>query len=187
MEMKPVSEKQRCRALLKSLKGGEALQILWLLTENSASIRKAVIAEAEKLLKSVDTFKVAEEVYDSFNDITFEDFLKEANSYRHGYYRHETDVAYDLFQVEYDAHATEVEKLHQLGYHKDELSYVLGIILGLYRFEKEAITEFAEYVPDEPAEFAEILFSSWKKNCDQVSEMKDVYEFLEEHCPDWKF
>ncbi len=43
-------------------------------------------------------------------------------------------------------------------------AHCIGIIRGLWKFEKEAITDFAEWVEDAPCEYVDAAVKEWKKS-----------------------
>jgi hypothetical protein len=63
--------------------------------------------------------------------------------------------------------------------------YCMGILKGLYMFEKEAITEFQDWAVDAPHETFKQILEDWRKGGGNRKHIKDMEIFVKENCPEW--
>ena len=68
---------------------------------------------------------------------------------------------------------------------EQELAYCMGVIFGLYRFERESESEFRDWSVDIPAECARDLLDQWLARNPEGARMKAMHDFIREHCPEW--
>lgn len=79
----------------------------------------------------------------------------------------------------------QIERYHAMGMAKQELETCMGVILGIYRYEKESKSEFKDWCMDIPAGFAEDLLDEWRKRNRAASARTAMDAFIRQRCPDW--
>jgi hypothetical protein len=61
----------------------------------------------------------------------------------------------------------------------------MGIIVGIYRYERESRSEFREWSVDIPAECAGFLLDKWRKRNRAEASITAMREFIGKRCPEW--
>jgi len=54
------------------------------------------------------------------------------------------DMAMEMVEEELDPFSDQIVRYHNLGLHEEEKLYCMGVLKGLYRFEKEAYLNSAQ-------------------------------------------
>ncbi|MHB1276252.1 MAG: hypothetical protein ACYCXQ_08395 [Candidatus Humimicrobiaceae bacterium] len=62
----------------------------------------------------------------------------------------------------------------------------MGILKGIYKFEKESENEFKNWAVDAPEQNFEEVFDKWKNNCTNPDDIKEMKKFAEKNFPDWR-
>ena len=63
--------------------------------------------------------------------------------------------------------------------------YCLGILRGIYKFEKNATTDFAEWAVDAPHNYFEVVFEKWKKKHKEKDDIKELKDIIKKELNDW--
>ena len=61
----------------------------------------------------------------------------------------------------------------------------MGVMLGCYRFEQEAKTEFRGWSVDIPGDIVHLLLEKWQKRTRRRARINTMRTFVREHCPQW--
>ena len=61
----------------------------------------------------------------------------------------------------------------------------MGLLLGLYRFERESTIEFKDWAPDVPVASAERVVYLWKQGALSQADVKVVKAFVEDELCGW--
>jgi hypothetical protein len=95
------------------------------------------------------------------------------------------EAAVELMEEELQPFVDQAKRYHELDMRKQERDYCAGVILGLYRYEKESKSEFRNWSEDLPLDSAGWLRDEWReRNADKA--MRDTMdEFIRERCPGW--
>jgi hypothetical protein len=72
-----------------------------------------------------------------------------------------------------------------MGMPEQEAAYCKGVLLGLYRYDRESKSEFSEWSVDIPAECGSRLLDQWRKRNRGKEEISAMNEFLQTRCPGW--
>ena len=72
-----------------------------------------------------------------------------------------------------------------MGMPEQEAAYCMGVILGIYRYERECTSEFREWSVDIPAECAGFLLDKWRERNREKAGINAMHEFIRERCPEW--
>ncbi len=170
--------------VLSNLTGDQALQVLERIVADDAGLARKIAAEAKRLLAAVDSEDVADEVFDLLDMIAVEDCWDRAGSSRDGY-TSPKDAAVELIEEELQPFVEQAKRYHVLDMREQERDYCAGVILGLYRYEKESKSEFRNWSEDLPLDSAGWLRDEWReRNADTVMRVT-MDDFIRERCPDW--
>ena len=153
--------------LLSKLTGEQALQVLKGMASDDAGLARKIEMEAKRVLTAVDIDAVGEEVFCTLDMIDVQDCWDRAGSRRDGYTSPD-EAAVDLIEEELQPFVEQAKSYHELDMREQERDYCAGVILGLYRYEKESKSEFRNWSEDLPLDSAGCLLDEWREtNCRQ--------------------
>lgn len=168
------------------LSGEQALQVLRMLASKSAEIAKDISELSALVFCNVAVEEVASAVYDALNELSAEDCWASAGRQMGGGYRDEFEVADEMIEEAFSPFTHQIETFHKTGEHIPEQTYIQGVLLGLYQFQKEATTDFSDYAEDYPESYKKDILTTWKKrHPDDASGFHALLSFIKEHCPAW--
>jgi hypothetical protein len=170
--------------IISKLTAQQALTVVQRLAGKGGEIGAAVRAEAIDLLGVVDLGETADEVLAALDSIAIEDCWDRAGGSRDGYTSPE-EAAAELMEEELEPYVDQVERYHELGMPQQEAAYCMGVILGIYQFDRESKSEFRELAEDAGAECAETLLDGWRKRNQDKASVNAMREFMRERCPKW--
>ena len=170
--------------VINKLTAQQALEILKRLSENEGEIREAVRAEARNFLMAVDLDNTADEVFFVLDSIDVEDCWDRSGSSRHGY-TEPSEAAVELVEEELQPFYDQAARYQELGMPEQEMTYCMGVILGIYRYEHESKSEFREWAVDIPIECAGYLLSTWRERNQNAVAARAMDEFIRQRCPKW--
>ena len=61
----------------------------------------------------------------------------------------------------------------------------MGVLKGLYDYEKGADSEFSDWASDISAECFSFLLKKWMQRSSDIHRKKEMTEFIQVNCPDW--
>jgi hypothetical protein len=135
-------------------------------------------------LAKVDIDETADELFAALDAIDVEDCWDRSGRSRHGYTSPD-EAATELIADELRPFVDQVERYHRLGMPEQEARYCLGIISGLYRYERESKTEFRQWSEDIAGDCAGLLLDEWRQR-NPAEDGSDAMRALPaERCPEW--
>jgi hypothetical protein len=134
----------------------QAMKIVERLARKGGKIREAVVTEAMNVLTEIDLAGTAEEVFDSLDSIDVQDCWDRSGASRDGYTSPD-EAAAQIIDEELQPFLDQVERYHELGMFEQETAHCMGVILGIYRYERESKSEFRTWCTDVPSECAGFL------------------------------
>jgi len=162
----------------------QALQIIRRLAEKGGAIREALVAEANGLLTHVDRDDLAQQVFDILDEIDVQDCWNRAGGSRDDYVGPD-DAAAEIFEEQLQPYVDQLKRYHDLDMPEQEAAYCEGVILGVYRYEKESKSEFRAWSEDVPSECAGYLLDNWRERNRETARLNAMHEFIRERCPEW--
>jgi len=138
--------------ILEEITADDALAILRILAEENKDIRKRIKQITREYLSEVDFEDVASDVYSALNSIEVEDLWNQSGRTRYGYVE-PTEKAWEMFEEELEPFMEELRKYEKLCMNEEAKTYFMGILKGLYQFEKESTSEFSDWAVDDPEEY----------------------------------
>lgn len=163
---------------------GQALKIVKRLGRKGGKIREAVAAEAMAVLTEIDLDETAEEVFFSLDSIDVQDCWNRSGRSRDGYTSPD-EAATEIIEEELQPFFEQVERYHELDMPEQEAAYCMGVIIGIYRYERESKSEFKEWSVDIPADCAGFLLDKWKERNRDKARITAMHEFIRARCPEW--
>ena len=76
-------------------------------------------------------------------------------------------------------------RYQKLGMNSEANRTCMGLLLGLYRFERESTIEFKDWATDMPVASAERVVYLWKQGAPSQADVKVVKAFVEDELCGW--
>lgn len=170
--------------ILNTLSGHEALIILKQLAKEDGTLKKRISVLAKDLLKTVDTDDVCEDLKWNLDTIDVHDLWDSSGSTRYGYVD-PSDQSFEMFDEALEPFLEELQRLIDLQMSEEAKKYRMGLLKGLYQWEKFSDTEFKDWAPDIARDKFDTLLEEWDNNTDSEQHKKEMNIFLKKECPDW--
>lgn len=160
------------------------MTILKQLLITDPKIAELIEKEAEKLLKTIDLEMVCEEVYSDLDFLDVEDLWDRSGPSRDGYMSPE-EMAFEMVENELEPYKNQVMKYFDLGMTKEAKKYCMGVLKGIYRWEKESKSEFKDWAADVAGECFDFLLEEWQKKTTDENNIVEMDKFLKKECSQW--
>ena len=168
--------------VIDNIEPKDAKEILRVLCEADKILAKKVASLVLDTVWNVDIEDVAGSVYWDLDLLSVEDVYNRSGSKRDGY--HDSgDEAYFMFEEAIEPHIEKMKKYASLGMLKHEKLFCMGILKGIFLFEKESESEYKREASDAPWTTFFSVYRDWKKTCRSAKSIKDVKEFIRTECP----
>jgi hypothetical protein len=162
----------------------QALKIVERLGRKGGKIREAVVTEAMNVLTEIDLDGTADEVFAVLDSIDVQDCWDRSGGSRDGYTSPD-EAAAEIIEEELQPFFDQVDRYHELEMPEQETAYCMGVIVGIYRYERESKSDFREWSVDIPAECAGFLLDRWRERNREKDSADVMQEFIRERCPEW--
>jgi hypothetical protein len=160
-----------------------------MLIHRVASDSKAAAAllrkEAKNIVTGIDRNAVSSSVVFELSLIDLDAIYSRSGRTPHGY-RYPGEAADEIIEEVLYPYQNDVDNYVKLGFFSAAKECVLGMILAMYRLEKEYISDLVEESPDAPEEFALSIASEWQKKVAGHAILENFSIELSEICPGWK-
>jgi len=123
--------------LLESLTGLEALSVLKILAERDERIAREIDAVAGELLGETDVADVAASLKDELESLDVDDVFDKSGARRDGYVD-PGEAAFQMFEEALAPFLRDVERYRTLGKPEHASACCLGILQGIYDFDKDS-------------------------------------------------
>lgn len=162
----------------------DAFVILQTLAKEDKEIAKRIQQLAMEYLSDVDVEGVADEVYSALDFIDVEELWDRSGSTRDGYVD-PGDMAWEMFEEALQPFLDEMKKHQKLSMPNGAKYQCMGILQGIYRFEKESKSEFKDWAVDAPGEYFGTVLDEWRDNCESSEDFEGMKTFIQKNCPKW--
>ena len=169
---------------MESITGSDALSILNALAQRDEKIKTTIEKTAVELLSAVDVDEIAATVQGELELLQVEDVWARADANREGFVE-PGDVAWEMFEEALSPFRSDVEKYKKLSMRKEAALYCLGILKGIYAFDKDSKTQYKEWAVDAPSEYFAFILEDWRALYKGKIPMASMKDFLATNCPDW--
>jgi hypothetical protein len=170
--------------VISKLTAAQALKIVERLGRKGGKIREAVLTEAMNILTEIDVNETADEVVAALESIDVQDCWDRSGNSRDGYTSPD-EAAAEIIEEELQPFFDQVERYHEMGLPEQETAYCMGVIFGIYRYERESKSEFRKWSEDIPAECGGFLLDKWRERNRNKASNNAMHEFIRTHCPEW--
>lgn len=161
-----------------------AYEILKRLADEDAKISKRIEELAFEYLIEVDPDVVAEGVFYDLDRLDVEDVWDNSGGTRHGYVD-PYELASEMFEEALEPYVEELRKYQKLSMDEEAKLQCMGILKGIYKFEKEATTEFQDWAADDPHVYFIQVFEEWRKGNTDPKNLEEMDEFMKKDFPKW--
>jgi hypothetical protein len=170
--------------VISKLTAEQALKIVERLDRRGGKLREAVLTEAMNVLTEIDLDETADEVFSLLESIDVQDCWDRSGRSRNGYTSPD-EAAAELIEEELQPFFDQAERYHEMGLPEQEAAYCMGVILGIYRYERESESEFKQWSEDIPAEYGGVLLDKWRERNPDRARINAMHEFIRARCPEW--
>jgi len=171
--------------ILESITADDGLVILKKLAREDASLLRKIENTAMEFFKEVIIEDVADEVFWDLDSLEVEEIWDSSGTTRHGYVD-PVDKAWEMFENAIEPYLDELKKCRNLKLNKEAKKYCIGILKGIYKFEKESESEYKDWAADVSNGIFENVFNEWKKHCTDQNNIEEVEKFIKNNFPDWE-
>jgi len=171
------------RDILQEISPTDALHILRILVEEDSRFADRIYQIAVEILSNIDPDDIAFEVYGELNGIEVEDLWDRSGSKRYGYVD-PSDEAWTMFEEALEPFIDEMEKYQKLGLFLEAKNYCIGILRGIYRYEKESKAKFKDWAVDAPRDYFHRILEKWKDGKPAPEDVARVEETIRQDFAD---
>jgi hypothetical protein len=161
----------------------EALEILRQLTRTDKNLKKKVIELAENLIRAVDVDEICDDVFYTLDEIDVHELWDNSGPSRDGYISTE-EMSLEMVEDALEPFVQEMHRLLDLEMYQEAKFYCMGILKGIYRYEKESESEFKDWASDIPAETFGSILSEWGEKS-KTKDKNEMNNYIHQECPDW--
>jgi hypothetical protein len=161
------------------------LVVLKALAHEDENVAARIARIATSYLSEVEPEDVAFALYDELNALEVGEVWDRAGSTRHGYVE-PGEAADQMIEETIDPYLEELKKYQALGMNVQANQMCKGLLLGLYKFERESTSEFKSWAPDVPVAFAEEVVSIWREEEPTCADIKALRAFVEDKLCGWE-
>ncbi|MCK4666191.1 hypothetical protein KAU33_05555 [Candidatus Dependentiae bacterium] len=163
--------------IFDAISAEDAFTILKILAEKDINIAKEIEQITKEYLSKVDLDEIALDVYYELDGLDVEELWDKSGSSRYGYVE-PADQAWDMIEELLEPFLEKLRKYRKLSMNKEAKFYCMGILKGIYKYEKESTSEFKDWAVDIPGECFETVVNDWKKNCKNPKDIKEMDDFI---------
>ncbi len=127
--------------ILDKINAEDGLAVLKRLARENASLLKKIEQVALKYLNEVTVEEIAGEVFCDLDTLKVEDVWDQSGPTRYGYVD-SGEKAWEMFGDAIEPFLDELKKRQDLKMNEEAKKYCMGILEGIYQFEKESDNEF---------------------------------------------
>lgn len=162
----------------------QALSILKILIAEDNSLVERIQQLIHQLIGNVDINEVAGDIYDALNCIEVEELWDRSGPSSFGYEAPE-DVVIEMFEETLNPFIKQLQQYRASSMFNEEKSYCMGILQGLYRFDKETDSKFGEWAADVAGVMFDNILGEWQQRCQNSEDAAEMIKFIQTNCPDW--
>jgi hypothetical protein len=171
--------------ILESISAVDGLVILKKLAREDTALLKRIENTAIEIFREVMIEDVADEVFCDLDSLEVEEIWDSSGATRDGYVD-PVDKAWEMFENAIEPYLEELKKCQGLKLSKEAKKHCLGILKGIYKFEKESGSEYKDWAADVPDGIFENVFNEWKKHCTDQNDIEEVKNFIKKNFLDWE-
>ena len=160
-----------------AINANDAFTILKILAEKDINIAKKIEQITKEYLSNIDLNEIASDVYFELDSLNVEELWDKSGSTRYGYVE-PVDQAWDMIEGSLEPFLEKLSEYRKLSMNKEVKIHCMGILKGIYQYEKESTSEFKDWAVDIPREYFETIVNDWKKKCKNPKDIKEMDDFI---------
>jgi hypothetical protein len=172
------------REIIDHLSPTDALSVLKTLAAADEDLAQRIAEIAMAKLSQVDPEDVAVVLHDELDALEVEEVWDRAGATRYGYVE-PSEAADEMMGEVLEPFLKELHKYGKLDLPVEARRLCMGLLAGLYLFEKESTTEFKDWAPDAPIIFAETVVDAWKAGRPGRADIAALKAFIEDELGGW--
>ncbi len=170
--------------VLEKIKDKDALSILKRLIKDDPTIKEKVEKIFLEQLQEFDYEDIASSVQFDLEFLDVHDLWNRSGSTQYGYVE-PCDEAVTMVEEIIEQYMGDLKRYLSMQLLERATQYCIGIIVGLYKFDKETKTEFRDWAEDVADCVVDDVFSLWKNTCHDPQLEKQMKKLLKKECPEW--
>ena len=170
--------------IIDQISPDDALTVLKALACEDEQLAARIVEKATLYLSNVDPEEVAVVLCDELDMLEAEEVWDRAGPKRHGYVD-PGEAAHEMVQEVIGPFLQELRKYQNLVMRVQANQMCMGLLQGLYWFERESRSEFKNWAVDTPAAFAEAIIDVWKGGVPEQADVQEVKAFIDEELNGW--
>src|SRR3990172_6952385 len=171
--------------IIDQLSPDQALAILKTLAASNQQLARRIAKMGMAYLSKVDAEEVAAALYDELDALEVEEVWDRSGKTRHGYV--DTGEAADqMIEEGIEAYLERLKKNKKFGMSTEANKLCMGLLLGLYQFDRESQSEFKNWAIDAPGEFALSVIEAWKDGKTGLKELTALKQFIADELSAWE-
>lgn len=167
--------------VLEQITANDALSILKNLANQDKEYKMKIEQLALEYFEKIDVEDVASDVYNCLLTLDVDDLYSSSGSSSYGYIS-PNDRSWEMFEEELEPFEEELKKYYKLCMFNVAKMYCMGILKGIYMYDKEGCSEFADWVTDAPGENFQRILDDWKKEQKNPADITEMDNFIKENC-----
>jgi len=170
--------------IIDQLSPDQALAILKTLAANNERLARRIAKMGTAHLSKVDAEEVAAALYDELDALAVEEVWDRSGKTRHGYV--ETgEAASQMIEEVIKPYLKQLEKYQTLDMSTEANKLCLGLLMGLYQFDRESQSEFKNWATDAPSEFASSVIDAWRAGKPSRKDVAAFKQFITDELGGW--
>jgi hypothetical protein len=161
------------KKFVQSLSADEAARVLSDLLESDPTLLRKAHDFAMRVTEDVDADAIMNRVFNGLDSLELDDLSGRAGRTRYGYVD-PGDAAWELFEEVLDPFIEEMKKNQKRSLPAVAKAHCIGIIKGIWRYDKESTSDFAGWVEDAPGEYVDTVIDEWKKGNPTSEDIAEV-------------
>ena len=171
--------------IIEQITPNDALAIIKMLAKVDENIKSKIEQIAKELFCDIDINDIAEEVFCEIDSLYVEDLWDSSGGTSYGYVEpHER--AFEMIEETIEPFINEMKKYKQTEMFQEEKVYCMGILKGIYKYEKEAESEFKDWATDVPGESFTHVLNEWKNGKKDSDDILEMEEFVKNNFAGWR-
>lgn len=169
--------------IINHLTPDEALAILKHLAEEDADLARRIEQIGRKRLTGVDVEDIADQVHSDLDALPVEEVWDRAE--RSDEYLEPGEAAWEMFEETLNPFMCEMKRYQELSMRLEAKRYCMGILQGIYLFDKESQSEYKNWAEDVPSQQFHLIIDKWKESAKDPTDIAEVEEFVRRELSDW--
>ena len=139
--------KLRKENFLDAISNEDAAQILKILYAQDVKMARRIKHVIHEYSSDIDVGQIAKDIYSSLDRLDVAELSQRSGSTPHGYIE-PGEMAYEIFAEVVEPFWARMKKYQKLAKLKEAKLYCVGILKGIYRYEKESRSQFKDWIGD---------------------------------------